>query len=216
MKKILAAFTVCFMSIMLVACGVQDKQRSESSSSESNGSATVNKTSSSKNGKATADKTTVFKFDHEKYDINEKKIYDVNFEDGSWADTKIKIDKVEVLKTAKDYDYESDEDGNFTLQGFVRVHLAITPARDIDIYPTQGILVLNGNDQHNVDSTENWDGEIASNATKDGWVTVPVKDLANISDLKTVRIKFDAYYDDDTDEDENAEYDYDFTLTLDQ
>ncbi len=215
MKKILAAFAVCFMTIMLVACGAQDKQKTESSSS-SNGSATVNKTSSSKNSKAMASKTTVFKFNHEKYDIAEKKVYDVNFEDGSWADTKIKIDKVEVLKTAKDYDYESDEDGDFTLQGFVRVHLAITPVRDINIYPTQGILVFNGSDQHNVDSTENWDGKIASNATKDGWVTVPVKDLSKISDLKTVRIKFDANYDDDTDEDENAEYDYDFTLTLNQ
>lgn len=90
---------------------------------------------------------------------------------------------------------------NVIRQGFVRAHLAIKPARDIDIYPTKGILVFKRSDQHNVEPIEIWNGEISS---KDGWVTVPVGNLSKISDLKIVRIKFDTYHD-DTDED--AEYD---------
>lgn len=218
MKKIIGAVISFILILSLTACGANESKKDSSSSSKQSSSAAVHKTTKSEKGleSAKVNKTKIFKYNHSEYDIAAKKVYNVSFEDTSWADTKIAIDKVEVLKTAKDYNYESDEDGTYPLQGFVRVHLAITPARDINIYPTKGLVVFNNNEQHNADSTENWDGEIASNATKDGWITFPIKNLNNISDLKSIRLKFDANYDTDDDDDENSSYDYDFTLTLEQ
>lgn len=110
---------------------------------------------------------------------------------------------------------KSSEDGEFTLHGFVRIHLAITAGRDISIYPTQGTVVLDNIEQH-TDAVENWDGDIASGATKDGWITFPVKSLVNVSDIKNVRLKFDSYYETDDDYDDNSEHEYDFILTLGQ
>lgn len=217
MKKFMMAIISCALILSLAACGTNEgKKDSASSSVKSSSSATVHKTTATEKGIASGkvNKTKIFKYNHTEYDIADKKTYNISFEDSSWADTKIVIDKVEVLKTTKDYDYESDEDGTYPLQGFVRVHLAITPARDIDIYPTQSLVVFNNVEQHNADTEEAWDGEIASNATKDGWVTFPIKSLSNISDLKSIRLKFDADYETDDDYDENSSYDYDFTLTL--
>ena len=43
---------------------------------------------------------------------------------------------------------------------------------------------------------------------------VPIEKLANVNDMKTLRLKFDGSYDTDDYEDENAQYDYDITLNL--
>lgn len=177
---------------------------SSDSSSHSNGSATGSSTSSS----------DTFKYDYTTYKIADKKTYDVNYTDDSWV-ANINVDKIEVLKTAKEYKYSSNEDGDFNLQGFVRIHLSITPSQDINIYPTQGTVVLNNGEQHTAD-TDGWDGAISSGATKDGWVTIPVKSLSNVSDVTSLRFKFSGSYDTDNYEDDNYHHDYDMTLELNQ
>lgn len=181
---------------------------SSNSSSHSNGSATGSNTSAKSNSSDT------FKYDYTTYKIADKKTYDVNYTDDSWV-ANINIDKIEVLKTAKEYKYSSNEDGDFNLQGFVRIHLSITPSQDINIYPTQGTIVLNNGEQHTAD-IDSWDGAISNGATKDGWVTIPIKSLSNVSDLTNLRFKFSGSYDTDDYEDDNYHHDYDMTLELNQ
>ncbi len=179
---------------------------SDSPNHASNGSATGHNTSAKSNDSST------FKYDYKTYDIADKKKYDVNYSDNSWV-ADIHIDKIEVLKTTKEYEYQSINDGEFNLQGFVRIHLSITPSKDVNIYPTLGTVVYNNGEQHTANS-DGWDGEIASGATKDGWVTVPVKSLSNVSDLNNIRFKFSGDYDTDDYEDDNSNHDYDMTLEL--
>ncbi|MHC9536838.1 CD20-like domain-containing protein [Dellaglioa sp. BT-FLS60] len=148
------------------------------------------------------------------YKFNDSKNYAVNFTDNSWAGTKVKIDKVTVYKLVKSYSYESANDGTFNAAGFVQLHFSVTPSKDISFYPTQGTAIFSNGEQHEADSDENWDGDIANKVTKDGTVTIPVKSLKKVTSLTSIRFKFDADYDTDNYDDEDAYHTYDLTLNL--
>ena len=186
--------------ILMISLIGGSKDRSESKADQSSGVTAHNTTdtekgtSESTNSKKASPSVTV---DDEKYAISDKKAYKVNYSDSNWASAKIGVDKVTVYKLAKPHQFESSEDGKF-----------------INAYPTQGTVIYSNGEQHDADSLENWDGEIAKGVTKAGDVTLPIQKLNSAGSLKTLRYKFDADYETDNDDDENSDHTYDFTLNF--
>lgn len=139
--------------------------------------------------------------------------YNPHFTDTSWSGTNVKIDKVTVSKIKPLTDH--DEDDN-VYKGVVKVHYVITATRDISIYPTQG--TLNTSDGQQIDAnqytSDDFDGDINKGATKSGNVIYTLKTLNKVSDLKSLRLKWDANYDTDNMEDDNAYKTYDVTVDL--
>lgn len=201
---------------ILIIIGSIGGSGNDSSSSNNSSNATAHKTTNKEKGNGDTDKSTssTLKVDYDSYDVANKKTYNVNYSDVNWSAATIKVDKVTVYKLTKSHKYESANDGNFQANGFVRIHFIVSPTRDIDAYPTQGTAIYSNGEQHEADSLESWDGEIAKGVTKSGNVTIPVKDLTNSSSLKNIRYKFDADYDTDDIDDDNSDHTYDFTLNL--
>lgn len=216
MKKVALLTALLGLTLTLGACGnSSDSSSKESSVKTEKASAhkTTDKEKSSSESKSSSAKKTV-EVGYQNYDVQDEKQYNVNFTDTSWSAAVVKVNKVTVYKLAKPAKYESANDGTFDANGFVRLHVIVTPNQDISAYPTQGTAVYSNGEQHDVDSGESWDGDIAKGATKEGDVTIPVKNLANTSELKNVRFKFDADYETDNIDDDNAYKTYDTTINL--
>lgn len=207
-------------SSLLAACGSEQKESSSNSSPKTqqvSGHKTTaqekgtDKKAQSKHKKSSANsKQLEINYDDQ---LEDQKDYTADFTDESWVDTKVVIDKVEIDQVAAQ-EYDSANDGTFDVNGFVRLHMSVTPTRDINFYPTQGTAIYNDGQQQEATGNESWDGEIAKDATKDGWISFPVKELNNVTDLTSIRLKFTADYDTDDYEDDAAYQDYDLTLDL--
>lgn len=213
-KKMLALIGTILSaaSIIIVLATQAMYSKALDDASDSFSKATVSNTSSSSSSSSNNGKTIEVNYD--KYDVKSSKTYKVDFSNDEWAGTNIKIDSVKVYKLAKTYKYDSANDGNFDVNGFVQVHMSVSPTRDIQAYPTQGTMIYSNGEQHGADSSESWDGDIANGATKTGTITVPVSSLDKVDSLSSIRFKFDAYYDTDDYEDDNANHTYDLTLNL--
>lgn len=152
------------------------------------------------------------RLNYKSYKIKAMKTYRVNYTDHSWDDGDVKISKVIIYQTAKPYKFSSSNDGKFTIHGFARIYMSIKADDDISIYPTQGTYSYSDGEQHEVDSMENWDGDINDGITKSGTITVPVQNLKTTSSLKSIRMKFDASAQDD--DDDSLDKTFDLTIDL--
>ncbi|MFT8955535.1 hypothetical protein [Liquorilactobacillus satsumensis] len=212
---VLAVVVVIFL---LGSFGGHDSSnaKSKTTNTSTTGSAKGHKTTKSETGEKSSveSKSKSLTVSYKDYDVSSDKTYSVTFSDSSWANTKVNVDKVQIYKLSKGYAYDSANDGKFNIQGFVKVHFNITAGRDISIYPTQGTAVFDNGEQHEADTGESWDGDISNGATKEGWVTFPIKALNDTSSIKSIRYKFDANYETDNYDDENSHHTYDFTLNL--
>jgi hypothetical protein len=222
MRKFVTITTVFLLSSsLLAACGSEQKESSSNSSPKTqqvSGHKTTaqekgtDKKAQSKHKKSPANSKQL-EINYDDYRLKDQKDYTADFTDESWVDTKVVIDKVEIDQVAAQ-EYDSANDGKFDVNGFVRLHMSVTPTRDINFYPTQGTAIYNDGQQQEATGNESWDGEIAKDATKDGWISFPVKELNNVTDLTSIRLKFTADYDTDNYEDDAAYQDYDLTLDL--
>lgn len=153
------------------------------------------------------------KIDNGTATVLSKQTYDPNWSDNTWAGTTVKIDKVTVIKIKPLKD--TSENSN-VYNGIVKVHYEVSPTQDIQFYATQG--TLNTNDGQQVDanlySSDNFDGDINSGATKSGNVIYMLKTLDDVKNLTSLRLKWHASYETDDYEDENAYKDYDITINL--
>lgn len=149
--------------------------------------------------------------DYKDYQIKAVKTFRINYTDHSWDGGDIKINKVNIYQTKKPYKFDSANDGKFTIHGFARIYMTVNADDDISIYPTDGTYSYSNGEQHEVDSSENWDGNINDGSKKSGTVTVPIEELSSTSSLKSIRMKFDASSQ-DTDDDS---LDKTFDLTID-
>lgn len=161
--------------------------------------------------KQKTDKNSI-EVDYKKYKISALKTYKVNYTNDEWQGADIKISKIVIYKTIKPYKFHSSNDGNFKLNGFARVYMSIKSKEDISAYPTQGTFSYSNGEQHGVDSTENWDGDINEGVVKSGTITVPIEKINSTSSLKSIRMKFDAS---EQDADDDSGYKtYDLTIDL--
>lgn len=150
--------------------------------------------------------------DYKKYKIKAVKTYNINYTDKSWDGGSIKINKIKIYQTAKPYKFDSANDGNFKVNGFARIYMTIKAQGDINIYPTQGTYNYSNGEQHEVDSSENWDGKINADVIKSGTVTLPIEHLSSTSSIKNIRMKFEGY--DQDEDDDSLDKDFDFTVDL--
>ncbi len=155
----------------------------------------------------------VLTINYDNYRLLDQLEHQVNFLERNWAKTKLLIDKVEV-DHVKAKEYEPANDGKFQVNGFMRVHMSVTPVRDVNIYPSQAKAIFNNGEQQEATGNESWGGEIAKGTTKEGWTSFPIQHLAKAANLTTVRLKFSAGYDTADDADTGAFHDYDITLDL--
>lgn len=216
MKKVALITALLGLTLTLGACGNSNDSSSKDSSvktEKASAHKTTEKEKSSSESKSSSAKKTI-EVSYQKYDVQDEKQYDVNFTDTSWSPATVKVSTVTVYKLAKPYKYESANDGTFDATGFVRLHVIVTPNQDISVYPTQGTMIYSNGEQHGADSMESWDGDIAKGATKEGDITVPVKDLASTTALTNIRFKFDGSYETDNYDDDNANKSYDITINL--
>lgn len=216
--KHISTWIIAVLSLALVFSLVGKTSSGSSAPDKAASKVTVHKTTGSKAVDKTAKvaKTTnnTVTAGEKKYNVAGTKSYKVNYSDSNWSAASIKVDKVTIYKLSKAYKYKSENDGTFQINGFVRIHVSVSPKRDIEAYSTQGTVIYKNGEQHEGDMLENWDGEIAKGATKSGNVTFPVEKLASVSSLKNIRYKFDAFYDTDDDDDDNSNYTYDMILNF--
>lgn len=203
------ALAVVLMTQSMYSNAIDKATEAPQAEPASNAKASSTASSSSK----TTKKNTI-EVNYEKYEVKDSKTYKVNYSDTSWAGTNVTVNSVTVYKLAKAYKYDSANDGNFDVNGFVQINMSVLPTRDISIYPTQGTLVLDNGEQHEADSDESWDGDIAASATKTGNITVPVSSLDSSSSIGSLRFKFDGNYETDDYDDENSDHDYDMSINL--
>lgn len=203
------AFVVVLMTQSMYSNAINKATEAPQAEPASSAKASSTASSSSKSTK----KNTI-EINYQKYEVKDSKTYKVNYSDNSWAGTNVKINSVTVYKLAKPYKYDSANDGNFNVNGFVRINMSVSPTRDISIYPTQGTLVLDNGEQHEADSNESWDGDVAAGATKTGNITIPVSSLDSSNSIGGLRFKFDGNYETDDIEDDNFDHDYDVSLNL--
>ena len=201
------AVVIIFIGVGVSGMGSDDSDTTASTKTEAKSHNTTDKEKGSQSAEK-ASKSVAF--DDDKLDVKESKQVKLNYSDPSWANTKVTIDKAEVDTLVEPYKYESVDDGTFKVNGVVRLHVAITAGQDIEAYPTQGKATL-GSEQEEATMDNNWDGEITNGATKEGWVTIPVKNLNNAT---SARFQFDASYDTDDIDDDNAYKTYDIQLDL--
>ncbi|MFT9452739.1 hypothetical protein [Liquorilactobacillus ghanensis] len=177
----------------------------QNSTENASGHSTTNK---EKGNTTSPQKITV---SYQNYSISHSKTYLTNYENTMWNAATVKVAKIVVYTLKNPTKYKSANDGTFQATGFVRIYFNVKANRDISIYPTQGTYIFNNTEQHEADAGETWDGDISNGVTKNGSVTVPIKDVSN---LKTVRIKFDGNYNTNDYDDNNSDHTYDFTLNL--
>lgn len=145
--------------------------------------------------------------DYKRYKFKAMKTYKINSTDNSWQGGSVKINKVVIYKTAKPYKFSFSSDGKFRVNGFVRIYMTVKSKEDITINPTQGTYSYSDGEQHEVDSSEDWDGDINQDITKSGTITVPIQKLPSTSYIKNIRMKFDAYSQDDSDDSLDKKFD---------
>lgn len=207
------AVTIAFIFVFFVgyifgsAASSSDDSNDEASVASSSKSSSKSTTDDKSSGKNNAKKTLTVSYKN--YEISSEKTFKPNYTNNSWAGGSVSVDSITLYKTAKAYNYDSANDGKFTIQGFMQIHYVIKTKADISVYPTQGTYIYSNGEQHGADSTESWDGDISKNVTKQGTVTVPVE---KISSVNSVRVKFDASGQDFSDD--SLDHDFDFTITL--
>lgn len=219
MKKAALITAILGLTLTLGACS--SNSTSSNDSSVKTEKASAHKTtddekgnSEAKSSKSSSAAKKTLEVSYQEYEVQDEKQYNVNFTDTSWSAATVKVSKVIVYKLTKPYKYESSNDGTFDATGFVRLHVIVTPNQDVSVYPTQGTVVYSNGEQHGADSMESWDGDIAKGATKEGDITIPVKDLSSTSALTNIRFKFDGSYETDNYDDVNANKSYDITIDL--
>ncbi|WP_223894711.1 hypothetical protein [Lactobacillus helsingborgensis] len=166
--------------------------------------------STSKSGKVTTSQPTTIEVDYDKYKVKDSKTFKANYTNNDWNSATVKIKKITVYKLARKYKFDSDDDGKFNIDGFVKVNMSVKAHSDISIYPEQG--TLNFDNQQSTSADESWDGDINTDAEKSGVVYFPVKNLKNVSSIKNVRFKFTGNSQDDF----SKGHDYDINLDLDK
>lgn len=207
------AVTIAFIFVFFVgyifgsAASSSDDSNDEASVASSSKSSSKSTTDDKSSGKNNAKKTLTVSYKN--YEISSEKTFKPNYTNNSWAGGSVSVDSITLYKTAKAYNYDSANDGKFTIQGFMQIHYVIKTKADVSVYPTQGTYIYSNGEQHGADSTESWDGDISKNVTKQGTVTVPVE---KISSINSVRVKFDASGQDFSDD--SLDHDFDFTITL--
>ena len=211
--KQLWSVTIAFIFVFFVgyifgsAASSSDDSNDEASVASSSKSSSKSTTDDKSSGKNNAKKTLTVSYKN--YEISSEKTFKPNYTNNSWAGGSVSVDSITLYKTAKAYNYDSANDGKFTIQGFMQIHYVIKTKADVSVYPTQGTYIYSNGEQHGADSTESWDGDISKNVTKQGTVTVPVE---KISSVNSVRVKFDASGQDFSDD--SLDHDFDFTITL--
>lgn len=207
------AVTIAFIFVFFVgyifgsAASSSDDSNDEASVASSSKSSSKSTTDDKSSGKNNAKKTLTVSYKN--YEISSEKTFKPNYTNNSWAGGSVSVDRITLYKTAKAYNYDSANDGKFTIQGFMQIHYVIKTKADVSVYPTQGTYIYSNGEQHGADSTESWDGDISKNVTKQGTVTVPVEKISNVN---SVRVKFDASGQDFSDD--SLDHDFDFTITL--
>ncbi|MGM9905251.1 hypothetical protein [Lactobacillus sp.] len=207
------AVTIAFIFVFFVgyifgsAASSSDDSSDEASVASSSKSSSKSTTDDKSSGKNNAKKTLTVSYKN--YEISSEKTFKPNYTNNSWAGGSVSVDSITLYKTAKAYNYDSANDGKFTIQGFMQIHYVIKTKADVSVYPTQGTYIYSNGEQHGADSTESWDGDISKNVTKQGTVTVPVEKISNVN---SVRVKFDASGQDFSDD--SLDHDFDFTITL--
>ncbi|MDA3801624.1 hypothetical protein PF585_05860 [Lactobacillus delbrueckii] len=207
------AVTIAFIFVFFVgyifgsAASSSDDSNDEAYVASSSKSSSKSTTDDKSSGKNNAKKTLTVSYKN--YEISSEKTFKPNYTNNSWAGGSVSVDSITLYKTAKAYNYDSANDGKFTIQGFMQIHYVIKTKADVSVYPTQGTYIYSNGEQHGADSTESWDGDISKNVTKQGTVTVPVE---KISSVNSVRVKFDASGQDFSDD--SLDHDFDFTITL--
>lgn len=159
----------------------------------------------------------ILKLTNGKVPYEDKLIVPVDYQNHSWVNTKVTINRLTLYKTKQPVQYyDSDNDKYFKVNGIVVVHYKIETARDINIYPTMGTLNTSDGQQIDADTSnsDDFDGEINKGATTDGNIVYPLKQLKSTKSLSTLRLKWDADYDTNDDNDENSSKTYDVTLKL--
>lgn len=207
------AVTIAFIFVFFVGyifgstASSSDDSNDEAPVASSSKSSSKSTTDDKSSGKNNAKKTLTVSYKN--YEISSEKTFKPNYTNNSWAGGSVSVDSITLYKTAKAYNYDSANDGKFTIQGFMQIHYVIKTKADVSVYPTQGTYIYSNGEQHGADSTESWDGDISKNVTKQGTVTVPVE---KISSVNSVRVKFDASGQDFSDD--SLDHDFDFTITL--
>lgn len=197
--------------IVIFAVGtVSGGSNSDSSSKTHKASTSKTKNTNESNTASTAKKLSL---SDDSFTINKETDYNPNYSDSSWTGTKVNINKVRVIKVNTKKYYDGDK--TYPVQGIIMVHFKVTPNRDIDFYPTQGTIVVNGQqvdaDQGNSDD---FDGQISKGATQTGNVVFVIKKMDNVNSVKSIRLKWDADYDTDNYDDDNFSKTYDVTMNL--
>lgn len=182
-----------------------------SSASPKTHKATTSKTKNTNSSNTTS--TKKLSLSDDSFTIDKEVDYNPNYNDNSWAQTKVNINKVRVIKIKTKNYYDGDK--TYPVQGIIMVHFKVTPTRDIDFYPTQGTLVTNGQ-QVDADSgnSDDFDGEISKGATQTGNVVFILKKMTDVDSVKNIRLKWDADYDTDNYDDDNSSKTYDITMNL--
>ena len=207
------AVTIAFIFVFFVgyifgsAASSSDDSNDEASVASSSKSSSKSTTDDKASGQNYAKKTLTVS--DKKYELSSETSFKPNYTNNSWAGGSVSVDSITLYKTAKAYNYDSANDGKFTIQGFMQIHYVIKTKADVSVYPTQGTYIYSNGEQHGADSTESWDGDISKNVTQQGTVTVPVEKISNVN---SVRVKFDASGQDFSDD--SLDHDFDFTITL--
>lgn len=165
-------------------------------------------------GVKTNKKSNVLTIQYYDYSFSESKEYPLKISDHERLGAKINIDKATVYKLSKKYSYPSMHDGELKVEGFIKLHISVAASKYVSIYPTQGTAILDSGEQHYVDGIGHWDGHIASNATKDGFIIIPIKSLKSVTSLKNIRFKFLGAHINKDHYEENENHDYDFHIKL--
>ncbi len=186
-------------------------EKSSSDEVEAEDSETADSDDSEESESSESDDNTIT-LDDEDYEVTDSKDYKPSFSDSSWTNTKVGIDEVKVLQSDGTTE---DSDGN-EVNGIVAVHYTIDAGKDINMYPAQGTMNTNSGEQVEADmsASDDFDGELNSGASVDGWVIYFLKKLDSVGDLTSIRLKWDADYDTDDIDDDNFSHTYDTTIQL--
>lgn len=140
--------------------------------------------------------------DHKSYKYTAKKTYkmDQNYKDWSYAD--IHFSEVDIYQLAKEHKKVGIDEKKANC--IVVIKMSVKANKDIEIFPDQATLSTNNGLQGDAVYTDDFSDDIDSGVTKDGNVIIPLDGVNNISDLKKLRLKFDAGAADDNDDSDDA------------
>lgn len=186
---------------------------------ESNATAHTTTSAEKGNSKNRTDNSNSLTIDYNKVPIISEKTYKLSVSDTTWNSASVSISSTRVIKV-KPFEYNSESGKK--AEGLIILNVAVKPSRDLTAtFPDQGTIITNDGQQQEAimpsmkGVTTNWGGDIANGANKSGDVIFPLEKLNNISDIKSLRYKFNASYDTDDYEDENSNHNYDLTINLD-